>query len=229
MELDPENKRYFFIIDSYDSMINELDLTKSYDEAQKIGGQAVINAMANKKLGLPTSICGHHLYGISQVRVQMKKAGHMMNTFDGASGGNALNHGSSVIGKFASPIQGNNIYETYGDTKSKVVGRHIKIYMQKTYNETTGQSVTIPIKFGHKGGVWREREAVDLALGHDFYSGPGAWKMASPVFIEGMKEKNVEIPEKIQGIGAMTALFDSRPDIVDATIEIHKEVTCNAP
>ena len=56
---NPTERKYFFIIDSMDSLIPSGDIDRSYAEATKVAGGAVLSSNFLKRMALPISTRGH--------------------------------------------------------------------------------------------------------------------------------------------------------------------------
>ena len=99
---NPTERKYFFIIDSMDSLIPSGDIDRSYAEATKVAGGAVLSSNFLKRMALPISTRGHICFMISQVRstvsVNPYEKGDPKLT--NATGGNALLHFSDWIFEF---------------------------------------------------------------------------------------------------------------------------------
>jgi RecA/RadA recombinase len=210
---NPEEIRYYFAIDSTDACQRSVDKDKSLGESEKIGGSATIHSAAGKRLSLPFNRKGHFLLLLSQLRDKLNTYSPGAPSKD-ASGGNAPRFYSSFIGQVQKPWTDTFIYENPSDTKSKRVGVLATIKLIKTYNETTGQIVQYPIKYG-KGGIWQAYEAMMVCQVWSFYRKSGAWWKIDETFAEELKANNIKFEESFQGEKNMRDSFDTNFELVD--------------
>ncbi len=211
---NPKKLKYFFILDSLDSMQRNEDRDKSFDDPSKIAGAAALNSLAFKRLSAPINCLGHHLYLVSQVRTQNMMGGKG----DGAkpSGGKAPKFYGDIIGR---------MYKGWSDTfikdgsaeNAKIIGNLTKIKLIKTYNETSNQDIDIPILFKHKGGVWKEYEAMLVCLEWSWIIKGGAWYAFSDMIKEFCKGDNinVDLSAKVQGEQKVLKFFEENPDFTN--------------
>jgi RecA/RadA recombinase len=207
--------RYFFILDSLDALLRKEDREKSFGDAPKVAGGAAIQSMAGKRLSNPIHGCGHHLYQISQIRVQNLMGGKG----DGAkpSGGKAPKFYADIIGR---------MYKGWSDTfikegsaeDAKIIGNKTKIKLVKSYNETSNIDIDIPIKLGHKGGVWREYEAFLMSQEWGFIEKKGAWYNFSELFQKMVASIDPTLTplaeKKVQGETNMIRFFEDNLALV---------------
>lgn len=212
-----DGKRYFFMVDSTDALIRQQDEGKGFDEPEKIGGGATLQSLAGKRLSLPISTYGHHLYMVSQLRDKMSTG--PMGGGKGASGGNAPKYYSSLTGQFQKPWSDTYLYADPSDKKSKIIGRLATIKLQKTPNETTGTIVQYPVKHGLVGGVWPAYEAYMIAMSWNLLLKAKAWYNFTELFFDEFKTQNptvaANIPLKMQGEKAVIEVFENNPVLVD--------------
>lgn len=211
---NPNEKRYFVIVDSTDAAERGQDKTKNLGEAEKIGGGATIVSAAGKRLSLLFSLGNHHLFLCSQVRDKVNTHGPGGGGKD-ASGGNAPRFYSSLTGHIQKPWTDTFIYEDPTDKKGERLGVICNIKMIKTPNEKTGLTVKIPIKYGLKGGVWRAYESYQVAEAGKFITQKGAWFEIENSVFEDLESHGIKCPQKFQGSKKVIDLFDSNPDIVE--------------
>jgi hypothetical protein len=223
--------RYFFMIDSTDALNRDGDSDKSYSDSAKIAGGAVLASNAGRRLSLPISVKGHHLFICSQERAKMTQGPGGGGT--DASGGNAPKFYSSLTGEiqpmYSSQQFNSYINEVMDDISTPAIGHIQKILLTKTPNQKTRTVVSIPIKYGHKGGIWSAYEAMMLAQMWDMVDSAGAWNSLSEDYIEyltGVGALNLKTdPVKFQGKQRLRDFYDSRPDVVSATLSKIKEIS----
>lgn len=201
--------RYFIIVDSTDACIRSCDLGKDFSEAEKIGGTATILSAAGKRLSLLFNRKNHHLYITSQIRESLKSG-------KGASGGNAPKFYSSLTAKIIKHWSKFSILENPSDLNSKEIGRKAQFDLEKTYNETSGVVVEIPILYGRIGGIWHEYEARIVAKEWQFLTeGHGGRFQFSEQFCQELIENNISFEEKFHGEKKIRDYFDSNQELVN--------------
>ena len=161
---------------------------------------------------------GHFLFLSSQVRDKITTGGHGSGG-KSASGGNAPGFYSSLIGQIQKPWTDTYIYENPSDTKSKILGRLAEIKLLKTYNETTGQIVKVPIKYGLKGGIWRSYEGMMIAQAWNFWKKSGAHFKIEESFAQELAENNIQFDANFHGEKQMRESFCLNSELVEYVIE----------
>ena len=199
-----------------DSLIPSGDIDRSYAEATKVAGGAVLSSNFLKRMALPISTRGHICFMISQVRstvsVNPYEKGDPKLT--NATGGNALLHFSDWIFEFQKRHKNDQI-TSKNSKDGNPDGHWCKIIFKKTPNETTGAEIRYPIRYGRTGGksVWIEYEIFDSLVKWGFVEKAGSWVTVNQKLIDELKENNFEIPEKIQGEDAFTACLEENPEL----------------
>ena len=183
-----------------------------------MGGQATIASMAGKRLSLPFNRKGHFLFLSAQVRDRVNTYSPTAPGKD-ASGGNAPRFYASLIGHIQKPWSDTYIYENPSDKKSKIIGRMVNIKLIKTYNETSGQTVEYPVKYGLKGGIWKAYEAMMAAQAWQLYKPKGIWWNINPEFEAELKDANIKFEATFQGEKNMRDYFDTNIDLTNYIIE----------
>ena len=162
---NPTETKYFFIIDSVDSMVKRDDLAKPLEEAQQVAGGALITSVFLKKTALALARRGHICIFISQIREEIKINQYQVTTQrqGKSSGGHALEHASSVVINFLGRYNDDVIRENQSDKNSKAIGHRCKIKIIKSDNENYNE-LSYPVRYGMTGGksVWKELECIDM-------------------------------------------------------------------
>lgn len=223
--INSKTERYFFMIDSMDAIVRDGDSGKGYSDSLKIAGGAVLTSTAGKRLSMHITVRGHHLFLCSQERAKMSP-GTMGGGTD-ASGGHAPKFYSSLSGEiqpmYTSAQFNSYINEDTSNLESKKLGHIQKILLKKTYNQTTGTTVSIPIKYGLVGGVWRAYEAMMMAQTWGFVNPSSSWFNFDEDFYQSAKESGAldsnVTPEKVQGGRKLRDIFDSNPELVEFTLK----------
>ena len=208
---NPENTRYYFLIDSMDALISKNDLSKGFEDSAKVAAGAVLTSNFLRRIMLPLSTFGHICGLISQVRsnVQINPYAKTDPKLTNSSGGNALQHYADWIFEFQPRYKSDQILE--GD---KIIGHWSKILLRKTTNEKDGVEVTYPIRHGRTDGrsVWMEYEVADMLIQWGFAKKSGAWINFDQGLIKDIKEDtNLDIPEKIQGMDQLRTYLENNP------------------
>ena len=218
---NPENKKYFFLIDSIDALCRINDVDKAFEDSEQVAGGALITSVFLKKMVLPIAKLNHVMILTSQVRVEVSSNPYASRGGPKAkeAGGNAIKHYANFILEFeerySSDIMFTNPSATRIDDKGDPIGHYCKIKFRKSINEKTGARVRYPVKYGRKNGnsVWVEREIIDLMKLWGFIEQKGAWISIDKDLVEEMAESKIECPEKIQGEVNLVELIENSPKI----------------
>jgi RecA/RadA recombinase len=210
---NPENCRYYFLIDSMDALIAKNDAAKGFEDSQKVAAGAVISSHFLKMIMLPLSTFGHVCALISQVRsnVQINPYAKTDPKLTNSSGGNALQHYADWIFEFQPRYKADQIIED-----NKIIGHWAKIVLRKTTNEKEGTEITYPIRHGRTGGnsVWIEYEVADMLIQWGFAKKAGAWiNFDADLIKEINKDTKLTMPEKIQGMDQLRTFLEENKEI----------------
>lgn len=218
---NPTKCKYFFIIDSMDMMIKRDDCIKSMEDSNQVAGGALLGSTFMKKTAAALQKRGHIAIFISQVRDSIKidpRAKGDSNKQGKAGGGHVWEHAADWVLDFQARWQDDIIREDEADKKSKPIGHYCKINIIKSNNETYGQEIRYPIKYGRTGGtsVWVEKEIADFALMWGFcVKEKSSYLFSKEMFAE-LVENNIEVEEKISvGISKYMKFFEDRPDVTN--------------
>lgn len=222
MRNNPTKTKYFFVIDSVDMLGDRLSLEKPMEDSNKVAGGAVLASNFLRKTSAALSKRGMICVFISQVRDAVKidpRQKTDTNKQGKASGGHALEHAPEWVLDFQARWQDDIIREIEGDKNSKPIGHYCKINIVKSNNETYGQEIRYPIKYGRTGGtsVWVEKELSSFAIMWNFVK-----KEKSSYFWEENVYKELadkfgkdEIPEKFVGINKFERFFEENQKVSD--------------
>jgi RecA/RadA recombinase len=210
---NPENTRYYFLIDSMDALISKNDLSKGFDDSAKVAAGAVLTSNFLRRIMLPLSTFGHICGLISQVRsnVQINPYAKGDPKLTNSSGGNALQHYADWIFEFQPRYKSDQILED-----GKIIGHWSKILLRKTTNEKDGVEVTYPIKHGRSDGksIWTEYEIADMLIQWGFAKKSGAWIAFDEELVKEVKNHSKkDFPEKIQGMDQLRTFLESNSEI----------------
>ena len=210
---NPENTRYYFLIDSMDALISKNDLSKGFDDSAKVAAGAVLTSNFLRRIMLPLSTFGHICGLISQVRsnVQINPYAKGDPKLTNSSGGNALQHYADWIFEFQPRYKSDQIIED-----GKIIGHWSKILLRKTTNEKDGTEITYPIRHGRSDGksVWLEYEIADMLIQWGFAKKSGAWIAFDKNLIDEVKKETIQdLPEKIQGMEQLRTLLEENTKI----------------
>jgi|TARA_B110000908_G_C10267563_1_gene465984 hypothetical protein len=199
---NPENKRYFFVIDSTNGLKRREDLEKASGAVEKVAGAALITSDFLSRVSLAMSKFGHVCGLIGQVRSTIRINPYEKGSpqLSSASGGAAQDHYPTIFLEFQPKYKSDLI----GDPNDPS-GHWCKVNVIKTDKERT-LSVKYPIKYnstGTSGSVWLEYEIASLMMEWGFVKKAGAWLSFSSEFLEEAKLNSL-IPEnsedfKLQG------------------------------
>jgi hypothetical protein len=218
---------YFFIIDSMDALIPKGDKEKTFEEALKVSGGAVISSHFLRKMALPFSVGGHICAMISQVRSEVKVNQYAKTDprLTNASGGSALLHYSDWIFEFL-PRYKNDYITSMINGKEENTGHWAKIIFRKSTNEKDGKEIRYPIKHNQNGGnsVWIEYEIADLMLTWEMAKKAGAWIKIDQSLIEELKSKNIMFPETVQGMENLRLALSNNKEACDYLFNKFKDI-----
>ena len=224
--------KYCFILDSLDGLIMKEDLNKSFGDAHKVAGGALLGAKSMQKMSIALAKRGHMAIFISQVRADIKldpysKAPIRQTT---ATGGNALLHFANYILEFEPRFKKDLILESptqpIDPNKNKILGHNVKVTVKKSPNEKTNYVLEYPIRYGRTGGnsVWVERELIDMLYGWEFVHRKGAWITMDPELMNILKEEKLEMPDKIQGEPKLNSFLEENEDVRNYLISYFKDM-----
>jgi RecA/RadA recombinase len=221
---NPENTRYYFLIDSMDALISKTDLSKGFDDSAKVAAGAVLTSNFLRRIMLPLSTFGHICGLISQVRsnVQINPYAKGDPKLTNSSGGNALQHYADWIFEFQPRYKSDQILED-----GKIIGHWSKILLRKTTNEKDGVEVTYPIKHGRSDGksIWTEYEIADMLIQWGFAKKSGAWIAFDSGLIKNIKDDiKKDFPEKIQGMDQLRTFLEENQEICTYLFDKFKSI-----
>ena len=221
---NPENTRYYFLIDSMDALISKNDLSKGFDDNAKVAAGAVLTSNFLRRIMLPLSTFGHICGLISQVRsnVQINPYAKGDPKLTNSSGGNALQHYADWIFEFQPRYKSDQIVED-----GKIIGHWSKILLRKTTNEKDGVEVTYPIKHGRSDGksIWTEYEIADMLIQWGFAKKSGAWIAFDSGLIKNIKDDiKKDLPEKIQGMDQLRTFLEENQEICTYLFDKFKSI-----
>ena len=229
---NPEGVRYCFILDSIDGLIMKDDLNKSFDDAHKVAGGALLGAKFMQKMSIALAKRGHMAIFISQVRADIKldpysKAPIRQTT---ATGGNALLHFANFILEFEPRFKKDLILSSptqpIDAQKNPILGHNVKATVKKSPIEKTNYTIEYPVRYGRTGGksIWVERELIDMLTAWEFISQKGAWISFDEDFVSLLKDNGFECPEKIQGENKLNSFLEEDPKLTSFLISYFKEI-----
>jgi RecA/RadA recombinase len=225
---DKEEYRYLFVVDSTDALIKKADLSKKFDEGQKVAGSAVIFSHVGKVTSLPLSKNGHAMFILSQTRYKMNMG---MGTGSGTtqSGGKALNFYSSLIAEIKPLWTDLYIWENPSgaslEKKGKRLGHQCVFRFTKTRNEKTGQTVEVPIKYGIKGegSIWVEHEVMNLCLQFEFLHKKNAgWFEFDKELVKDAEE--ISLKPKHQGLNNLIKYLEENEEVTQFLVNKFKQL-----
>jgi RecA/RadA recombinase len=222
---NPENKQYFFIIDSMDALVPKGDRDKDFGDSLKVSGGAAISSHFLRTMSLPFSVGNHYCTIISQVRstVQINAYAKPDPKLTNASGGQALNHYPDWSFEFQARFKADVI----SDPKGNTIGHWAKVIFRKSPNEKEGKEIRYPIKHNQKNGnsVWKEYELADVLIGWDMIKKKGAWLTPETSFIDEVKAAtSFEFPSNFQGQDNLVKILEDEKGVTDYLFEKFKKM-----
>lgn len=231
---NPENTRYFFIIDSVDGCIRKEDLEKGTQEAVKVAGGALLTSEFLKRMTLKLGKLGHICILIHQNRSKIQLNQYEKkdpNNITQSSGGNASLHYSDWIFEFMDKniescrIRGAKSEASDADPKGEIIGHFCRISFKKSPNEKTNKTISYPVRYGTKGGntVWVEYEVLQVLQQFGFLNKSGAWfKFDEEALVQLEKAGIKDVEKQFQGEAKALAYLSERKDLVQYYYEHFK-------
>ena len=219
---NPNKEKYCIIIDSMDGLISLGDIEKGASDAPKVAAGAVLTSDFLKRVSLGMSKFGHMCIMTSQQRSKVSidpYAPKDNNNTTNSSGGHASLHFPDWIFEFQRAFKADKILERPDapiGPDNKIYGHMAKVLICKSTNETTGEVVKYPIKYGRTDGtsIWIEREVADMLLMWGLFEKGGAgWFTIDEELSTYVKSEGLEIPEKIQGMKNIYSLLEENEDL----------------
>ena len=170
---------------------------------------------------------------ISQVRSAIKASQYTKsdpNNQTNSSGGNAILHYPDWILEFKKRKQADLFLQDSNAILSltnKPIGHIATVQILKSTNETTGQTVQYPIKYGRKNGrsIWVEKEVIDMLLMWSYLQKRSSWITVDSALLQHCKTNKLDMPEKFQGTNKILENLEENPKIKDILKEfVEKEI-----
>ena len=221
---NPDKERFCIVIDSMDGLLPQSELEKRTADAAKVAAGALMTSDFLKRVSLGMCKFGHMLIMISQIRSSINVNPYAKgdpNNQTNASGGNAALHYPDWILEFQRQFKSDKILEKPKEQigpKNKPYGHMAKVLICKSTNESTGQIVKYPIKYGRTNGksIWVEREVVELLLMWDFISKKGSWFNLDEEVSSFLSDLKIECESKFQGMASIYKYLEENPEISEA-------------
>ena len=228
---NPDKEKCCIIVDSMDGLITKEDLEKGSSDARKVAGGALMTSDFLKRISLGMSKFGHMCIMVSQVRSSINVnpyAKQDPNNQTNSSGGNAILHYPDWILEFKKQNKGDKILEKPTEQitpDNKIYGHNAKVLILKSTNESTGQTVSYPIKHGRMNGksIWVEREVIDMLLMWGYLEKAGAWIKLDDEIKNYLKGKKIETKDSYQGSQAVYDFLENNEDATLALIDFIKD------
>jgi RecA/RadA recombinase len=228
--LHDQGKQLCVIVDSMDGLMLQADYhQKAIGENQKVAGVPLITKLLFKRLALPINKYGALVFLTSQVSANIKIDQYSAEAprVIGGAGGNALNHQADYILEYQPKYNGDFILEDekikYPDPlKNKILGVWAKVKIVKSTKETSGMTISIPIRRGRIGNaIWQEKEIGDFLLQYNLVSRKGSWITIDKSVIDQVKTlTGKEMPEQVQGINNLYEYFEQNKDVTVALAKV---------
>jgi len=222
-----DNKKYLFIIDSMDALIPKNDIDKTFEEANKVAGAALLTSTFLKRMALAFTSKGHVCALVSQVRstVSINPYQKVDPKLTNASGGNAALHYSDWILEFQKPYKADYFLKKERG-KDVAIGHNCKVILRKTPNEKTNAEITYPIKYGRKNGnsVWVEREVKDMLFMWELATSKGPWIAIDDDLIKELSNEKIEFQKQHQGEERFCSYLEDNPEVTNYLFNKFKDV-----
>lgn len=203
------------ILDSLDGLILKADLEKGFEGNAKVAGVPLLTKLLFRHLALPIAHYDALLLVTGQYAAEIKLDPYAPNVPRQASssGGSSIGHQSDYVLEFQPRYNGDLILENDKEKpdpiKNKILGINAKLIIRKSANDNTGIPVTYPVKKGVIGPAnWIEKEVADLVVAFEMTQKSASWFTFSPDILEEAKQKEIEVPEKVQGMNGIYKLLE---------------------
>lgn len=203
------------ILDSLDGLILKADLEKGFEGNAKVAGVPLLTKLLFRHLALPIAHYDALLLVTGQYAAEIKLDPYAPNVPRQASssGGSSIGHQSDYVLEFQPRYNGDLILENDKEKpdpiKNKILGINAKLIIRKSANDNTGIPVTYPVKKGVIGPAnWIEKEVADLVVAFEMAQKSASWFTFSPDILEEAKQKEIEVPEKVQGMNGIYKLLE---------------------
>ena len=221
--MNDKSRKYCIIVDSMDGLILSNDAKKSYEEAQKVSGPAVLTKLLMKRISIYVEKGGHLIFLISQktAEIQLDKYAPADPRMVTSSGGNAMVHFSNNILEFGHRYKGDDILlnsnEKPDQFANPIIGHWVKITLKKNTSENSHTSLKYPVKHGRIGNaVWTELEITEFLLNFGLIEKGGAWYNLSEDLITVLNKADFkDFDTKFQGEAKLHAFFQANPQIME--------------
>jgi len=220
---NPEKTKYFFVLDSMDTVGLRKDLEKELEGDAKVAGVPKLFKQYCQKMANMLAKLGHIFVIIAQKSAAINidpYAAPDKKQMD-AAGGNAVGHQASWVFYFLGRIKDDYILE-YPDQKpdlfkNKLIGHKVRIAIKKSTNEKTGLVIYYYVKYGQEGGnsIWVSREIAELLVGSKLIGKSGSWFAFEENFRNELIEKGFVVPESIQGMNNVYDFLEQNPDLIE--------------
>jgi len=219
-----DKEKFCIVIDSMDGLITKADLEKTSSEARKVAAGALMTSDFLKRVSLGMSKFGHMCIMISQIRSSPNISAYAKqdpNNQTNSSGGNAILHYPDWILEFRKRRSADKFLENPSNTQvsshNKPIGHIARVLVLKSTNETSGQIIEYPIKYGRTNGrsIWLEKEMIDMLLMWGFLQKKGAWINVDKDLLEFCLKNKVDIPEKFQGTHKLSEILEENKTVRD--------------
>tara|TARA_Y100001937_G_scaffold50637_1_gene70557 strand:+ start:46 stop:1179 length:1134 start_codon:yes stop_codon:yes gene_type:complete len=228
---NPDKEKFCIVIDSMDGLITKEDLEKGSSDARKVGGGATMTSDFLKRVSLGMSLFGHMCIMISQIRSNIATSPYAKqdpNNQTDSSGGHAILHYPDWILHFKKQNKGDKILEKPTEQitpDNKIYGHNAKVLVLKSTNESTGQTVSYPIKHGRMNGksIWLEREVVDMLMMWGYLEKSGAWLKFDEKIKSYLNDNKIEVKDSYQGSKAVYELLESDQKITSLLVDFVKQ------
>lgn len=218
---NPTNTIYFFIYDSMDALCRKEDLEKTFEEANKVAGSALLSSDFLRRMAIAFSSHGHYGILINQRRSTIKINQYAPNEpkITDGTGGNAQLHYSDWIFEFQHRGARADFIWEGEEGKSKKLGHQCSILFKKSPNEKTGQEISYPIKYGKTGGnsVWTEHEIADILKQYGLATKKGTWWEFDKSLLADIKTK---LDEELKEFAKSFKKNEEAKEIKDKIVEI---------
>lgn len=221
-------KRFFFIVDSIDSLVPDDTVNINAEEVNQIAGmqKAGLTTKFLERFSAAMRKFGHIGVFISQIRTKVApmyaKPDANFNITP-ASGAHKLIHDADWIFDFQSHMSNKYLITEGSGDNEKTVGHMCNIIIRKSQNDTTADKVSYPVRRNALPGkaIWKEREIFDRLIAYGKISKKGAWFTIDESVIKYLKDKQLDITTQFQGENSFVEFLEQNSVITE---ELYKYI-----
>ncbi len=207
-----------WIIDSMDGLILQDDLETKGMSSGMVAGVPKLTKLLFRHLALPNAHYDSLGMITGQYAAQIKASQYSPTSPNqgSSSNGSSAQHQADYVFEYQSIREEDYILEKpkekHDPENNKILGKNARIKILKSADDVSGYIYEVPIRKGQEyvgaSQIWREKEIADLIVSLEMAQKSTSWFTFSPDILEEAKQKEVEVPEKVQGMNGIYKLLE---------------------